>query len=167
VKTCPNLSCPARSESGKAPEYDDKIEFCPECGTELVLADAASDDDPAVQAEPALPEERSELPGGPAALLASFESQEDVDLCVQECERHDIPIMVVPSAGASKFEAEMQDAADALPAFDVYVRQADLFRAMSVILELFGDEADEETGDADDDERRDYEENEWDAEREP
>jgi transcription elongation factor Elf1 len=149
VKICPNPSCPDALALGKPAQYEDRFDHCPQCGTELVTGNAERDDESEIQPEPVMTELRNENLGEQTALLASFESKEDVDLCVEECEMRDIPIMVIPSTGASDSKAEMHEATDAMQAFDVYVRQADLFRAMNVIMELFGDEADEETSESD------------------
>ena len=146
MKYCPNPACPTLIDLGMVAEYEDRVDYCDDCGALLISADSP----PQISPQPAQQPAGQQLDfGEEAALLGTFESQEDVDVFVEECERAGIPVLVEETTITQDMEAADADEAGTydVAAFNLIVRKQDMFRAMNVLDEMFGDAAADETDD--------------------
>lgn len=148
MKYCPNPACPTLKKLGMVAEYEDQVAYCDDCGTLLISADSP----PQITSQPVQVAGQKSDFGEEAALLGTFESWEDAEACLEEFERFDIPAVVEETLVTMDVAEADPDATADQPAFNLFVRRQDLFQAMEVLQEMFGDDANDETDDAIDDE---------------
>lgn len=145
LKVCPNPNCPTLLELGFVEEYEGDVDHCQVCGTQLVPADSA----PAAPVRPSGTRVQTHEFGEEAVLLGSFESWEDVEVLLDECERRGIPVATEEATVAPETESGTPDAAVSTPLINLLVRRQDLFRGMVMLNELFGEPGDEDDDNGD------------------
>ncbi len=126
MKHCPNPNCSFLKEYKMVAEFNDDVELCRDCGTQLVVGEApevvvTAPIAPTTVYEPILAENLTP----DLVMLCAVDSEADADFYKAQLEFQDIPVAIVRKTVAT------EDAADAAATllFELQVRRSDLMRA--------------------------------------
>ncbi|MCX6047126.1 MAG: hypothetical protein NT075_18640 [Chloroflexi bacterium] len=139
MKHCPNPVCPFLKEYKLVAEFNDNVEVCRDCGTQLVAGDApdvvvAESARPTTAYQPILAE--NQLPD--LVTLCAVDSEADAEFYKAQLEFQDIPVAIVRETVPT--EDEPDEPATLL--FELQVRRSDLMRA-TYLLDTLDSETDD------------------------
>ncbi len=130
MKYCPNSDCPFIAEHGIVAEFQNSINRCPDCGTDLEIGNA-----PDPETLPKQPLRNLDPDSLRFVTLAVFSSEEDVQLCRNVLHEARIQTTVyAPDAGEGDWD--LQDAYGVAQGKAVIVRESDLPRALQLLANI-------------------------------
>lgn len=130
MKHCPNRQCPFLLENKLASEFRDEVEFCPDCGTELVVGEAPL-------LEPEFPA------AGELRTLCTVQFREDAEYLQENLAEHDIMVNIWPRAELQARGLYVDDIGE----YGLVVLESEYVRANRILdLILDDDEGEEEEG---------------------